>query len=450
MKITTQLKGVGIGLVIFTVANTAAIFLSETKSDSTVINQAGLVRGGTQRLVKMELTEQPNDKLIAALSKKVSGLIKGNAELGLPPATDADFLAKMQQVELAWENLQDSIVQTRRDPTARPELFKLSEDYFKLTDAAVLAAEHASQAKAVRLRVIEVFVVLVNVLILIVLWRISRRMTQELQSSVGVVASSSAQIAASVEEQERTISQQSSAVNQTTATMEELGASSLQSAHQAEASAEGAQQALSLVQSASKAMQQAKSEMGSLKEKVTAIAEQIMQLGEQTGQIAGISELVSDISTQTNMLALKAAVEAVRVGEQGKGFGVVAAEIRKLSDQTKKSAERINALVSEIQASMNSAVMVTDEGTKTAIGGMHLVQNTANAFSGVTDAINSVFVNNQQILLSAKQQAVAVQQVVAAMNSINVGAQETASVISQVKSSTGLLSETAGNLKVLV
>jgi methyl-accepting chemotaxis protein len=232
--------------------------------------------------------------------------------------------------------------------------------------------------------------------------------------------------------------------------MEELGVSSLQSAEQAEASASGARQVLTLVEDGTRASQQAMEGMGNLKEKVSEIAEQIIRLGEQTGQIAGISDLVSDIANQTNMLALNAAVEAVRAGEQGKGFGVVAAEIRKLADQTKKSAEKINTLVAEVQASMNSTVMVTDEGTKTAIEGLRLAEGTANTFNSVADAINSVFVNSQQITLSAKQQAVAVQQVVAAMNSINIGAQETSTAITQVKSSTGMLSDAVQNLKALV
>jgi methyl-accepting chemotaxis protein len=279
---------------------------------------------------------------------------------------------------------------------------------------------------------------------------ISKGIAQILVDATTRIATSSTEIATTVEQQERTITQQASSVNETTTTMEELGVSSLQSAEQAEASASGARQVLTLVEDGTRASQQAMEGMGNLKEKVSEIAEQIIRLGEQTGQIAGISDLVSDIANQTNMLALNAAVEAVRAGEQGKGFGVVAAEIRKLADQTKKSAEKINTLVAEVQASMNSTVMVTDEGTKTAIEGLRLAEGTANTFNSVADAINSVFVNSQQITLSAKQQAVAVQQVVAAMNSINIGAQETSTAITQVKSSTGMLSDAVQNLKALV
>src|SRR6185295_5640534 len=89
--------------------------------------------------------------------------------------------------------------------------------------------------------------------------------------------------------------------------------------------------------------------MSDLKDKVTAIAAQILKLSEQTSQIGGITDLVSDLASQTNMLALNAAVEAARAGEHGKGFAVVSAEIRKLADQSRKAAERINTLVADVQ-----------------------------------------------------------------------------------------------------
>ncbi|MBD2151361.1 methyl-accepting chemotaxis protein [Pseudanabaena sp. FACHB-1277] len=288
------------------------------------------------------------------------------------------------------------------------------------------------------------------VIALIVAFVISSAIANTLNQAASEIASSSAQIASAVEEQERTVSQQASSVNETSTTMGELGTSSRQSAEQAEVSASGARHALSLTESGTKAVRQTLDEMTTLKDKVGAIAEQILRLSEQTNQIGNISGLVGDLANQTNMLALNAAVEAARAGDHGKGFAVVAEEIRKLADQSKKSAEKINTLVSDIQTAINSTVMVTDEGNKTVNEGLSLARSMAEAFTGVSDSINNVFISSQQISLNAKQQAVAINQVVEAMNAINLGSRETASGVSQIKVSTHQLNAAAQKLQAVV
>ncbi|HEY9878359.1 MAG TPA: methyl-accepting chemotaxis protein [Leptolyngbyaceae cyanobacterium] len=280
-------------------------------------------------------------------------------------------------------------------------------------------------------------------------WIILKTASQ-MNGSANNIASSTAEIAASVEQQERIASQQAASVNETTTTIDELGASSRQSAEQAEAAAAGAKQALDLAEGGAQAVDLSLQGMDLLRQKVGAIADQILRLSEQTSQIGSISGLVSDLANQTNMLALNAAVEAVRAGEHGKGFAVVSGEIRKLADQSKKSAEKINALVSDIQNAINSTVMVTDEGTKTVEESVSIANRTAQAFAGVTDAMNNVVLNSQQISLNVQQQAIAIQQVVGAMNGLNTAARETASGIGQIKVGTQRLNDAANELKVLV
>lgn len=277
-----------------------------------------------------------------------------------------------------------------------------------------------------------------------------QRASRQINAAAALIASSTTQIASSIEEQERSSNHQAASVNQTTTTMDELGASSRQSAEQAEAAAAAAQQALVLADNGNRAVDRTIQGMATLKTKVSAIAAQILRLSEQTGQIGSISGLVSDIANQTNMLALNAAVEAVRAGEHGKGFSVVAAEIRKLADESKKSAERISALVSDIQNAINATVMATDEGTKTVDEGVQIAQETSAAFSGVAHAVNNVVLNNQQIFLNIKQQAIAIQQVVDAMNALNIAAQETTGGISQIRIGTQRLNEAAQNLQAIV
>ncbi|HEY9692018.1 MAG TPA: methyl-accepting chemotaxis protein [Oculatellaceae cyanobacterium] len=265
---------------------------------------------------------------------------------------------------------------------------------------------------------------------------IAKPLGDKISHIVNTIVSSSTEIAATVDQQERTASQQAVSVSQTSTTMDELGASSRISSEQAESAANGAREVLTLVDGNNHSDNASVYHGSSLREKVTQIAEQILRLSEQTHQIGSISTLVSELANQTNMLALNAAVEAVRAGEHGKGFAVVASEIRKLADQSKKSAERINGLVMDIQNATNSTVMVADEGRKT-------VENVVNS-------VNTIAVNTQQISLTAKQQAVAIQQVVEAMNNLTQGASQTASGISQTKVGVQRLNDAAMNLKAVV
>jgi CHASE3 domain sensor protein len=281
-------------------------------------------------------------------------------------------------------------------------------------------------------------------------WLISSGIVATIDRAISSIASSSTEIAATVEEQERMASQQAASVNQTTTTMDELGASSRATSEQIETAASQAMQALSLAGVGTKAVEETLKAMATLKTKVEDLQGQIMQLSEQTDRIGNISTLVSDLANQTNMLALNAAVEAVRAGEHGKGFGVVASEIRKLADRSKKSATQINLLVADIQKAINSTVMVTDEGTKTVESGVNIASETAAAFAGVANAINNVVLSSQQVSLNAKQQAVAIEQVVEAMNSLNQAAAQTASGITQTKVGTQKLNEAALDLKAII
>lgn len=307
---------------------------------------------------------------------------------------------------------------------------------------------------------------------------IAKPLDKSLKCVINMIVGSAGDIAATVEQQERIINQQATAVNEITSTMDELGVSSRQAAEQAESASDsaravlnlaqegstGARQVFNLAEDGNKVVDKSLEGMSELREKMAAIAVQIMRLSEQTTQIGSITGVVTDLANQTNMLALNASVEAVRAGEHGKGFGVVANEIRRSADQSKKSAEKIYGIISEIQNAISSTVIATDEGTKTVKEGIKLSQDAAQAFKGVTQSINDIVLKNQemtlaatnnivlkgkQISLSAMQQALAVQQVVEAMNAINSGAKETASGINQTKVGTQLLNDAAQNLKAL-
>ena len=452
MKITTQLRLTIAGLACFAAGTTVLASFNTQRGalDGSVVNKSGIVRGATQRLVKLETNGQPSDELIQNLDQLVNGLINGDKTLKLPKATDPNYLAKIKKVETAWEELKVTIGRYRQNPNLKSKLIRDSETYFELTNDAVFAAEDFSAAHIQQIQITQWVILVMNLGVLAFIFWTIQQATKVLQQSVMTVADSSSEIAATVEIQERLFADQTTSVNVTTSTIEELGAASLKAAQQANSSATGAREALDLSEAGSRVVEDTVQEIQELQSKVGAIADQIIQLSEQTDQISTISSLVADVAEQTNMLALNAAVEAARAGEQGRGFAVVAGEIRKLADQSRESAGKINVLVNAIQSSINSTVMVTDEGNKTAKAGIETAKTTADVFKQIADAINEIYTNSQQMAQSAKQQAVGVQQAVSAMNAINLGAKETVTAVSQVQNSTEELKTIAQELQIAV
>ncbi len=285
--------------------------------------------------------------------------------------------------------------------------------------------------------------------------KLASSVRNRIERAIQEVATSSTQFAATFGYQENSATAQATSVTQTTTSMEELNASSKATAEQAESAAAKAILVLNLVDAASHEMpvystsssgsrtsglksrdRHGPTANSSLKETVNLIASRIEQLTHQLYQIDEIASTVSNIANQTNMLALNASVEAVRAGEAGKGFGVVAAEIRKLADQSGRCADRINSLVKEIQSVTSLTVQVTKEGTQTV--------------EVVVEAIDEIVNNTQQISLTAQQQAIAIQQVFEAMNALNNIAGETVNSIYQAKIGTEKLNKAALDLKEMV
>jgi methyl-accepting chemotaxis protein len=282
--------------------------------------------------------------------------------------------------------------------------------------------------------------------ILYIGWNVSKTLT----ATINAVSSTSTEISATVSQHERTAAQQASMVNETTTTMDELGVSSRQTFDQASSAAEGAQRASKLTGEGTAIVRQAIDGMKNLGEKIGTVADQIVQLGAQTAQIGNLANVVKDLSVEINMLALNAAVEAARAGEHGKGFAVVAGEVRKLANESKKTAEQANTIISDIQKATNATIMKAEEGTKVVEEVSGFARNVDEVFNTVSEAANIVYENAQQVLLTAKQQSTAIGQVIEAMNGLNTGARETAAGISQTKTGLEQLNSAAQNLKQMV
>jgi methyl-accepting chemotaxis protein len=423
-------------------------FFSEfflTGQEVALVNQAGLVRGRSQRIVKLALMDRNVSELIAANDRTLLGLVHGDESLNLPEVSSPLLRETLSDVTVGWQALKSDL--GKMNTVAEKEkILEDSEDFFELTNRMVYATEmiyrEEFQYQTFWRRTIEVF----DVIILIGIVFVGVRLRHSFRDALDELSRASSDIASSVEEQEKTSSVQASSVNETVTTMDELEASFGQTVEQADASAGRAQQALTLTDEGNESVTLALAQMSSVKEKVSGIAEQILSLSHKTGQIGDITTLVADLANRTHMLALNAAVEAARAGDLGKGFGVVAVEIRKLADESKKATDRIHLLVEDIQQATNTTVMATEEGTKTVDGSVSVTEKVSEAFQNLADSMAQTFESTQQTRLNIQQQTSAVQQVVEAMEALDNGAKQTQAAIGQTQLGMERLRVLANNL----
>ena len=283
-------------------------------------------------------------------------------------------------------------------------------------------------------------------IILIIGTFLTSSFSKPIQESVSILSTSIREISSVIDNHDKTAAMQSASVSETTTTLENISNSSKESAEESELVTSRAASAQNFTAAGHTSVSEMIHSIEELKTKVSSIAEQILRLSEKNSQISGIISLANE----TNMLALNAAVEAARAGENGKGFEVVAVEIRKLADESKKSAVKIQEIIGEIKNATDSTVMVTEEGVKQAEESSRLGSKVLDSFEGINSSVNSVFGSIEKIATNLKQQSYSISEIVFAMNSISKGSQETSMGIAETKVGVDHINSATLKLKNLI
>lgn len=274
--------------------------------------------------------------------------------------------------------------------------------------------------------------------------------TRRIRSGASDLAVATAEISATVSEQAATSSEQAAAVAETTATVEEVRQTAAQSAERTQQVAEMSASSLRLAQEGMQTVEAVAQGMLGLKDQVRIIAETILALSEQTQQISEIINAVNDIADQSNLLALNAAMEAARAGEAGRGFAVVAGEVRSLAEQSRQATAQISSILAEIQKGANTAVMVTEQGTRRAEESTALAHNTRQSIQSICNHAEQTASLAQQIAASTRQQLAGMDQITAAMENINLSAAQTQAGMRQVEQAIHSLDQLSQSLAEMV
>jgi len=275
-------------------------------------------------------------------------------------------------------------------------------------------------------------------------------MIRQIRDAAGGLDSASAEILAATTQQASGASEQSAAISQTTTTVDEVRTITEQSVTRAQEVAGASRRTVEVSRSGLQVVEDTIASMQSIKIRVESIAENILGLAEQTQQIGEIIATVSDISAQSNILALNASVEAARAGEYGKGFAVVAVEVRNLAEQSKQATAQVRTILSDIQQATNATVMATEEGTKGVEEGVQLAAQTQQVIEQLAAVIDEAAQAATQVVAGGRQQATGVEQIAVAMQSINQATTQSLASTRQAEKAARDLHDLARSLSGLV
>ncbi len=267
--------------------------------------------------------------------------------------------------------------------------------------------------------------------------------TTEVAGAATEIAASSEQIASGMREQSSQVEQISSAVEEMSASVEEVARKSGIASNEANESG-------SMAEAGGRTVRDTITGMQSIAEAVSAGALSVAELGKRGEQIGQIISVINDIADQTNLLALNAAIEAARAGEHGRGFAVVADEVRKLADRTTTATEEIAQSIQAIQVETGEAVTKMNAGTEQVNVGVEKATEAGHSLEQIVNSARSVAGNIQSIAAAAEQQSVAAGEVSRNIESISAVTAESTEGAQQAAQAATMLSHKCEQLRSMV
>lgn len=442
------------------VINRASVLVSRAyELDSIISEESDLDRG-------FYLSRNENDLAGSAALESRYRVVVDDIASKTDTADGRSLLQKIQSAKDAWTTGSAVVIaaarsgatpaevsQLRAQDTipARTSLRSLATQLVDRENAAISDGVRRANDSAQRSRLILWLLAGVSLALSLAIgaW-ITRRVSRQLGAMSHRVDGAAGEILAGTTQQVTGFSEQASAVQETVATVDELVQTAEQSAERARMVAERAHQSTEVAQAGIQAVESSAEGMRTIREQVHSIAESVVSLAERAQAISNIIEAVNDIAEQTHLLALNAAIEAARAGEHGRGFGVVAAEVKVLADQSRRATAQVADILGEIQRGTNSAVMLTESGTKGVDEGTRLVAQVGSAIEALAEAVATATVAAEQIAASSNQQAVATAQISHAMKDVDTVMEQNLASARQSELTAKALTTVAAEMKALV
>ncbi|MBI5634163.1 MAG: methyl-accepting chemotaxis protein [Nitrospirae bacterium] len=277
-----------------------------------------------------------------------------------------------------------------------------------------------------------------------------RKIATQITGNTSTLATSSEELSATTNSLNEGAKEQSRQTEQAATAITEVAQTVMDVAQNASAASNSSKEASQIANEGRQKVENTVDGMHQIASTVREAAATITELGKSSQEIGNIVRTINDIADQTNLLALNAAIEAARAGEQGRGFAVVADEVRKLAERTGKATREIGEMIKKIQSETERSVESMNSGIGEVDKGVKLAEEARVAMGQIVDASNRGTDMIQRIAAAAEQQSAASEEVSANMESIANVTRNTEAASSQIQSASHDLARIATELKGLV
>ena len=277
-----------------------------------------------------------------------------------------------------------------------------------------------------------------------------REQMRQLTEGANVLGASASEIVASSTQLAASAAESAAAVGETATTVQEVRQTVELASQKAKAVSDSAQKAAQFSQSGRKSTEEVVAGMTRIRQQMEAIAACMVRLSEQSQTIGQIVAAVEDLATQSNLLAVNAAIEAAKAGEHGKGFGVVAQEVKRLAEQSRQATNQVRTILSDIQKATTAAVMATEQGGKAVEAGEKQTGAAGESIQALAGSLTEAAQVAIQIATTGQQQMAGMDQVATAMESIKQATSQNVASAKQLEAAAGNLNDLGARLKQMV